>query len=91
MVLNSDLGVNVLNFRPPNGVGMGYDHRQYNLVVSFDIFRQAYRCFGVENSLILNYYDVTTPKSRIEFWIYFAERFYNMPTSEKLLYMGLLK
>lgn len=87
-LLNDDLGFNVLHFKPPKGVGMGYDPRNYNLVVSWDIFRQEYRCFAVEYSNINNFYDVSTPEKRQDFWVFFRDYIMALSNDEKLLYMG---
>lgn len=87
-LLNSDLGLNTLNFKRPKGIGMGYDPRDYNLVVSWDLFRQEYRCFGVENSNIVNFYDVSSDEKRIEFWQFFRDYIMKLSNDEKLIYMG---
>lgn len=87
-LLNSKSGRNTLNFNPPNGRGMGYDHRKYNLVVGWDIFRQEYRVFGVENSVILKIHDVSNDANRALFWLYFQDRIMQLTSKEKLIYMG---
>ncbi len=87
-LLNGDLGLKTLNFKRPNGVGMGYDHRQYNLVVGWDLFRQEYRVFGVENSNIRKFYDVSDDENRAKFWLFFRSYIMNLSNREKLVYMG---
>ncbi len=89
-LLNSDLGLNTLNFKRPKGIGMGYDPRQYNLVVAWDLFRQEYRCFAVESSNILNFYDVPTDEKRMEFWQFFRDYIMKLSNDEKLIYMGYI-
>lgn len=89
-ILNSDLGINTLNFKKPKGVGMGYDYKSYNLVVAWDIFRQEYRVFGVENSVIINYYDVSSDEKRLAFWQFFRDYIMKLSNEEKLIYMGYL-
>lgn len=89
-LLNGDLGYKTLNFKPPNGRGMGYDHRKYNLVVGWDIFRQEYRVFGVENSRISKYFDVTSEESRAAFWVYFRDYIMTLSPQQKLIYMGYM-
>ena len=87
-LLNGDLGIRTLNFRPPKGVGMRYDHTKYNLIVGWDLFRQDYRVFGVEFSTIRNFYDVSDDQGRAEFWVYFREYIMQLSPREKLIYMG---
>lgn len=89
-LLNDELGFRTLNFRPPNGRGMGYNHRDYNLIVGWDLFRQEYRVFGVENSVILNFYDVSDDEGRTKFWLFFRERIMQLTNREKLIYMGFI-
>lgn len=89
-LLNDELGYRTLGFSPPNGRGMGYNHRNYNLVVGWDLFRQDYRVFGVENSNILKFYDVSTPEARVDFWVFFRERIMQLTSREKLIYMGYI-
>lgn len=89
-LLNSDIGDKTLNFKPPKGVGMSYDHRKYNLVVGWDLFRQDWRVFGVENSNIRNFYDVSDDQGRAEFWLYLREYIMKLSSNEKLVYMGYI-
>lgn len=87
-LLNGDLGLKTLNFKKPNGRGMGYDPKQYNLVVGWDLFRQEFRCFGVENSEIRNFYSVENDVDRAEFWQFFRDYIMQLSPNEKLIYMG---
>ena len=89
-LLNGDLGYKTLNFKPPKGVGMSYDHTQYNLVVGWDIFRQEYRCFAVENSNIEKFFNVSDETERMKFWVYFRDYIMQLSPQEKLAYMGYL-
>ena len=87
-LLNSDIGYSFLNFKPPNGKGMSYNHRLYNLVVGWDLFRQEYRVFSVEGAYVKRFYDVSTDEDRINFWLNFRERASQLTNREKLIYMG---
>lgn len=87
-LLNGDLGFSALHFKPPKGAGMGYNHRKYNLVVGWDIFRQEYRVFAAECSIVRNFYDVSSPEERAAYWLMFRERVLQLTSREKLIYMG---
>lgn len=87
-LLNGELGFKTLNFKPPNGRGMGYNHRLYNLIVGWDIFRQEYRVFPVEDAVVKNFYSVAEPESTAAFWVMFRERITQLTSREKLVYMG---
>lgn len=89
-LLNSYYGFTTLHFNPPKGIGMGYDHRKYNLVVGWDILRQEYRVFGVEHSQIIRLYDVSTDEGQAEFWKIMRDRVMQMTNREKLIYMGYI-
>lgn len=87
-LLNGDFGTQVLNFSPPKGVGMGYNYKQHNLCVVWDIFRQEYRVFGAEQVNIKQIWDVSTPEGIELFKEYFYENIINMSQDDKLKFMG---
>jgi len=87
-LLNGDFGAQVLNFRPPKGIGMGYDYKHKNLCVIWDIFRQEYRVFGAEQCNVKKTWDVTTPEGIEEFKTYFYDNIINMSNDDKLEFMG---
>lgn len=87
-LLNGEFGKQVLFFQPPNGVGMGYPYKSYNLCVVWDIFRQEYRVFGAEQVSIKQQWDVTTDEGQEEFQNYFYEHIQNMSEQDKLDFMG---
>ena len=89
-LLNSEFGSQVLHFRSPKGVGMGYPYRSYNLCVVWDMFRQAYRVFGAEQVSIRQHWDVTTPDGIEAFKEYFYNNIINMSEDDKLKFMGLV-
>lgn len=87
-LLNMPAGKQILNFKPPIGVGMGYDYKSKNLCVAWDIFRQEYRVFGAEHAVVKSSMDVTTDKGRREFWLYFSQYVAQMTNDQKLKFMG---
>ena len=87
-LLNSDFGFQVFRFRPPKGVGMGYDYKSKNLCVVWDIFRQSYRVFGSEQVQIRKQWDVSTPEAIEEFKQYFYDNIYSYTEQQKLDFMG---
>lgn len=89
-LLNSEFGSQVLHFRAPKGIGMGYPYKLYNLCVVWDIFRQEYRVFGAEQVTIKQNWDVTTPEGIDNFKQYFYDNIINMSEDDKLKFMGLV-
>jgi hypothetical protein len=87
-LLNSDFGFQVIHFKPPKGVGMGYDYRSKNLCVIFDIFRQEYRVFGAEQVNIHKTWPLGTEEEVEEFKAYFYEFIINMSNAQKIKFMG---
>jgi len=87
-LLNGDFGHQVLNFAPPKGVGMGYNYKQFNLCVVWDMFRQEYRVFGAEQVNVRQIWDVSTPEGIEIFKQYFYENIINMSQDDKLQFMG---
>jgi hypothetical protein len=87
-LLNSDFGLQVLRFSPPKGVGMGYNYKQYNLCVVWDIFRQEYRVFGAEAISVRQIWDVSTEEGTETFKEYFYQYIINMSNDDKLKFMG---
>ena len=87
-LLNGEFGNQVLNFAPPKGVGMGYNYKQHNLCVVWDIFRQEYRVFGAEQVNVRQIWDISTPEGIETFKEYFYENIINMSQADKLKFMG---
>lgn len=89
-LLNSEFGFQVIHFKPPNGIGMGYNYKAYNLCVIFDIFRQEYRVFGAEQVNIHKTWPLGTEEEIEEFKSYFYEYIINMSNAQKLKFMGYI-
>lgn len=89
-LLNGDFGSQVLHFRPPIGVGMGYDYKAYNLCVVWDIFRQEYRVFGAEQVEIRKQFPLTTPEEQEQFQQYFYDYIIGMSDQQKNDFMGYI-
>lgn len=89
-LLNGDFGSQVLHFQPPNGVGMGYDYRAYNLCVVWDMFRQEYRVFGAEQVEIRKQFPLSTPEEQEEFMQYFYDYIIGMTNQQKIDFMGYI-
>jgi len=87
-LLNGPFGSSVLHFRPPKGVGMGYNYRAKNLCVVWDFFRQEYRVFGAEQVSIRKVFDLTNQEEKQVFYDWFYDYIINMSEPEKDKYMG---
>lgn len=87
-LLNGPFGYSVLKFKPPKGVGMGYDYKSKNLCVVWDFFRQEYRVFGAEQVQIRKVYDLTNEEDTERFYDWFYNYIINMSEQQKLDFMG---
>ena len=87
-LLNGPFGSSVLHFRPPIGVGMGYNYRAKNLCVVWDFFRQEYRVFGAEQVNIRQLFDLTKEEEKEKFYEWFYDYIINMTEQQKLDFMG---
>lgn len=87
-LLNGEFGFQVIHFKPPKGVGMGYDYKACGLCVIFDIFRQEYRVFGAEQVNIHKVWPLSTEEETEEFYKYFYDAILNMSNTDKLKFMG---
>jgi hypothetical protein len=84
-LLMSQLGRNILNFEPARQPPK-YNPAQKNLIITWDIFLQAYRtinCNDVEVIAVIN----TSPDPK-EWWQYFNESLLPMPAQQKLTFMN---
>jgi hypothetical protein len=84
-LLMSQLGRNILNFeparRPPK-----YNPAQKNLIITWDIFLQAYRtinCNDVEVIAVIN----SSPDPK-QWWQYFNDSLLPMPAGQKATFMN---
>jgi len=89
-LLNSPFGFQVIHFRPPLGVGMGYDYKSKNLCVIFDMFRQDYRVFGAEQVDIHKQWPLTNEEEIVAFEKYFYDYIINMSEDAKEKFIGFV-
>lgn len=80
-ILNSIDGRITLNYRPAPS-GPRYDAAQKNLIITWDIFMQDYRCINCDSCDL-----VTTIPAGEAFWKYFKDNLMKMSTSQKVMYM----
>jgi hypothetical protein len=84
-LLMSQLGRNILNFEPARQPPK-YNPAQKNLIITWDIFLQAYRtinCNDVEVIAVIN----TSPDPK-EWWQYFNESLLPMAAGQKATFMN---
>jgi hypothetical protein len=84
-LLMSQLGRNILNFEPATQPPK-YNPAQKNLIITWDIFMQAYRtinCNDVEVIAVIN----TSPDPK-EWWQYFNESLLPMAAGQKAAFMN---
>lgn len=87
-LLNGPFGFGVLHFRPPIGVGMGYNYKAKNLCVVWDFFRQEYRVFGAEQVRIRKLFDLSKEEEKEKFYEWFYDYIINMSEQQKFDFMG---
>lgn len=77
-----------LNFRLPKG-SIPYPPRPYynpdakNLVISWDLFMQDYRCINIRNCNVIRVFPVNTDEEIKEFWKYFNKHLFGMSPQQK--------
>lgn len=82
-ILDSDLGRNVLNFKPTSG-RIPYNPTSYNLLIVFDIFMQDWRAIPVNQTEVIK----VLPSSTLEeFSDYFFETLAKMTSAQKAAFM----
>lgn len=86
--LTSQLGREILHWRPPIGRGLKYNPDSYGLIVTWDILWQDYRQFDGYSADLIQSYQVITDEQRNTFWDMFMENFINMTPIQKLQYMN---
>lgn len=85
LLLLSQLGRNILNFEPA-AQPPKFNPAQKNLIITWDIFMQNYRCINcneVEVIAVIN----TSPDPK-EWWQYFNESLSPMPAAQKAAFMN---
>ena len=86
-LLNSELGVKILNFRPPTQLNP-LNQSALNLVTYWDIFRQDYRNSSCESLQMIKIWPLTTPQEINRFWIYFRDVLRDMTPQQKIEFMN---
>lgn len=86
-LLNSQLGIEVLNFRRPSGFIQPYSLEAMQLVLAWDIMWQDYRQFdGLQASIVMSI-PVGTPEDQQAFWQYFQKSIYPMTPQQRMAFM----
>ncbi len=86
-VLNSDLGKNILNFKPPTS-DPPYNAESKGLVVVWDLFMQNWRAIPANSCELVKVFKMSTKKEQTEFWRYFDLVIRKMTTSQKRAFMN---
>ena len=87
LLLNSIAGKIALRFNPPKGVGLPYNPKEKNLVVTWDLFWQQFRQIPLESANIITAIPLKSEEDIDNFWQYFDQRLQDMSSSEKLSFM----
>ena len=82
-LLNSPQGRTTLNYVPPMKAPK-YNPDNKNLVITWDVFMQAYRTISVETCQI-----ITMIPDNERFWQYFTENLADMPQDQKIAFMNV--
>lgn len=86
-LLHSFNGKMVLNFRPPRQAPV-FNPRQKNLIITWDILMQDWRCINMDECYLNYEYPVTTEDQKSKFWDeMFNKTFYLMSSEEKFGWM----
>jgi hypothetical protein len=81
-LLNSYNGKVILGYFTPTQMPK-FNPSQNNIVITWDILMQNYRCVSTDNCSIIKQYPAND-----EFWKYFNENIYTMSTQDKINYMS---
>jgi len=87
LLLNSIPGKIALGFKPPKGVGLPYDPKAKNLVVTYDLMWQSYRQISLENVNVVSAIPLKTNEEIDNFWEFFSRKLVDMSGSEKEAFM----
>lgn len=86
--LNSFNGRMVINYRPPRQAPV-FDPRSKNLIITWDILMQDWRCINMDECYLNYEYPVITEDQKSKFWDeMFNKTFYLMSTEEKYGWMN---
>ena len=84
-LLMSQLGRNILNFEPATQPPK-FNPAQKNLIISWDIFMQNYRCINCNDVEVVAV--INTSPDATEWWKYFNESIAPMPAQQKVTFMN---
>lgn len=84
-LLMSQLGRNILNFEPATQPPK-YDPASKNLIITWDIFMQNYRCINCNDVEVVAV--IKTSPDPKEFWQYFNDKIAPMPAVQKAAFMN---
>ena len=84
-LLMSQLGRNILNFEPATQQPK-FNPAQKNLIISWDLFMQNYRCINCNDVEVVAV--INTSPDATEWWKYFNESIAPMPAQQKVTFMN---
>lgn len=84
-LLMSTLGRNILNFEPATQPPK-FNPAQKNLIITWDIFMQNYRCINCNDVEVIAV--INTSPDATEWWKYFNESIASMPAQQKVTFMN---
>lgn len=87
-LLNSTPGRIALNFVPPKGGYLTFDPRRKNVVITWDLMFQAYRCVSLDTHDIVAVIPVRNIEEIEAFWEYFNQALQPMTTYDKVGFMN---
>lgn len=82
-ILDSDLGRNILNFKPPVNRA-AYNPSKHKLLFVFDFFMQDWRAIPVDSTEVIR---VLPSNPASEFWDYFSTSLAKMTAAQKAAFM----
>jgi len=86
LLLNSQLGRNILNYNPPRDGGLKYNPAAKNLIPVWDVFIQNYRMVNCNDVDVVSV--IKTSPDPAEFWKYFNEKLIPMSSDQKVAFMN---
>lgn len=85
ILLNSQLGRNILNYNPSHGGGLKYNPAAKNLIIVWDVFLQNFRAVNCNDVDVVSV--IKTSPDASEFWKYFNENLVPMSSDQKASFM----
>ena len=86
LLLNSQLGRNILNYNPPRDGGLKYNPAAKNLIPVWDVFMQNFRAINCNDVDVVAV--IKTSPDATEFWKYFNENLIPMSSDQKAAFMN---